>query len=39
MTIVFVKRDVARDIVNNKEDISHLITKAKIPESYAKKLI
>ncbi len=39
MTIVFIKRDFSRDIINDKDEIKDLVTKSKIPESYTKKLI
>jgi hypothetical protein len=39
MTIVFIKRDSSRDVIKDKEEIQNLVTKARIPESYTKKLI
>ncbi len=39
MTIVFIKRDFSRDIMNDKVEIKNLVSKSKIPDSYTKRLI
>jgi hypothetical protein len=39
MTLVFIKRDFKKDIVDNKDEIAQVLKQSKIPENYAKKLV
>ncbi len=39
MTLVFIKRDFKKDLVDDKTKVAQVLKESKLPESYAKRLI